>query len=604
LTETSEERTAVLRRDGDGDGAQRPEPDAAPNGDDRRGEAQQPSADGDRPRLADGIELLGEFEDSGYTEPHYVARRSDGQTIQLTHLLHVVAEHADGRRTYGEIAEAVSDELGRNVSADNVQFLVDKKLRKLGVLAQRDGSSPQLKKADPMLALRFRAALVPESASRVLTTIFYPLFFPPVIVAVLVALVAADIWFFFIHGVAQSTREMLYNPLLLLMVFGLVALGTAFHEIGHATALRYGGGKPGVMGAGIYIVWPAFYTDVTDAYRLGRWGRIRTDLGGVYFNAIFMLGILGVYVVTGFEPLLVLLLVTHLQMLQQFLPFLRLDGYYVVADLTGIPDLFARIKPTLKSAMPGKESDERAEAMKPWVRRTVTGWVLLLVPVLIVVFGMMIFNAPRMFATAYDSFFVQTDKVSAAFDQGNFLSGSVGIVQCLFLVLPMVGITYTFGRTGIRLAGGAWSWSEDSPIRRGAVAVVTGGLIAVAGFVLLPNGDYKPIQQGEKGTVQGGLKQFSSVSTGRPGLTEEREEELGEIVLEREVEGTDVEERDGKPTTTDTTTTGETGQTGETGTTQTTETDSGVGATVSTPVATATATVETSTSETTTVEAP
>ena len=45
------------------------------------------------------------------------------------------------------------------------------------------------------------------------------------------------------------------------------------------------------MGAGLYIVWPAFYTDVTDAYRLGRGGRLRTDLGGIYFNAIFALAI-------------------------------------------------------------------------------------------------------------------------------------------------------------------------------------------------------------------------------------------------------------------------------------------------------------------------
>jgi putative peptide zinc metalloprotease protein len=43
------------------------------------------------------------------------------------------------------------------------------------------------------------------------------------------------------------------------------------------------------MGAGIYLAFPAFYTDVTDAYRLSKGGRLRTDLGGVYFNALFML---------------------------------------------------------------------------------------------------------------------------------------------------------------------------------------------------------------------------------------------------------------------------------------------------------------------------
>ena len=68
------------------------------------------------------------------------------------------------------------------------------------------------------------------------------------------------------------------------MFFGAVVLATVFHEIGHASACRYGGAKPGVLGAGIYVVWPVFYCDVTDAYRLGKAGRLRTDLGGVYFN--------------------------------------------------------------------------------------------------------------------------------------------------------------------------------------------------------------------------------------------------------------------------------------------------------------------------------
>jgi putative peptide zinc metalloprotease protein len=43
-----------------------------------------------------------------------------------------------------------------------------------------------------------------------------------------------------------------------------------------------------VIGVGIYLVWPSFFTNVTDSYRLSRAGRLRTDLGGVYFNAVFI----------------------------------------------------------------------------------------------------------------------------------------------------------------------------------------------------------------------------------------------------------------------------------------------------------------------------
>jgi hypothetical protein len=52
-------------------------------------------------------------------------------------------------------------------------------------------------------------------------------------------------------------------------------------------ALRYGGGRARSMSAGLYLLYPAFHTDVTDNCRLGRWARVRTDLAGFYFNRVF-----------------------------------------------------------------------------------------------------------------------------------------------------------------------------------------------------------------------------------------------------------------------------------------------------------------------------
>src|SRR5437764_9572757 len=288
-----------------------------------------------------------------------------------------------------EIAERASKSLGKQLSAEQAQYLVDKKLRPLGLLANPDGSTPRLKRMDPMLALNFRAALVPEGVVRAITVIFRPLFWPPVVVAVLAGLVALDAYVFALHGVAQATRQILYQPMLMLLLLGLIILSAAFHECGHATACAYGGARPGVMGAGLYIVWPAFYTDVTDAYRLGKGGRLRTDLGGVYFNVVFMLATAGAYALTGYEPLLLVIPFMHLEILHQFLPFIRLDGYYIVSDLTGVPDMFARIRPTLASMLPWKRTSDRVTELKPWVRVVVTAYVFTVVPLLLGMFGLM-----------------------------------------------------------------------------------------------------------------------------------------------------------------------------------------------------------------------
>jgi putative peptide zinc metalloprotease protein len=444
----------------------------------------------------------------------------------MPELLYRVAEAADGESSYEEIAERVSERVKRGLAPGDVQMLVDERLRPLGVLAQADGSSPPLQKVDPLLALKFRVSVVSERAVHRITTAFLPFFWPVTLAVVVVAIVALDIWLFFLHGVGQSTRELVYNPLLLLMVFGTVIAATALHEIGHATAARYGGARPGVMGAGIYVVWPAFYTDVTDAYRLGRWGRVRTDLGGIVFNGLFVLGTMGVYLATGFEPLLIVILLQHFQVFQQLLPLLRFDGYYVLSDMTGVPDLFMRIKPTLKSLIPGK-SAEKARELKPWVRGVVTAWVLLLLPFLGFVFLMMLMNAPRIFATAWDSFLVHADAAGARWDDGRTLAAGVSGLQIVALTLPAVGMVYSFTRAGSRGVSGAWRWAGGNPFRQGGVAVASAGVVALLAFVWWPNGEYRPIQPGERGTVVGAVHQLEELPSGRPGLTPERQDELG-----------------------------------------------------------------------------
>ena len=160
------------------------------------------------------------------------------------------------------------------------------------------------------------------------------------------------------------------------------------------------GPSPGAIGVGLYIVFPAFYTDVTDSYRLGRAGRVRTDLGGLYFNAWCVVALGLAYLQTGEGVLLLSGLVMQIQMLQQLIPVVRFDGYYVLADLAGVPDLFSRVGPVLRSLRPGSPPDPRVRDLKPAARRLVTGWVLVVVPVLAFVIGWMLWTLPEILASA------------------------------------------------------------------------------------------------------------------------------------------------------------------------------------------------------------
>src|SRR3954453_15170321 len=146
------------------------------------------TAAGDPPRLAPGLELIGEFEGSGLKDAPLIARRADGQVVQLHQILYTVAEQIDGRRTVEEIASRVSDLVQRELAPEDLQYLIDEKLRPLGVVASPGDAAPLAPGLDPLLALKLKTAVVPERLVHAITTIFRPLFLPPVIVLVLAGL--------------------------------------------------------------------------------------------------------------------------------------------------------------------------------------------------------------------------------------------------------------------------------------------------------------------------------------------------------------------------------------------------------------------------------
>jgi putative peptide zinc metalloprotease protein len=487
------------------------------------------------PRLAAGVELIGEFEDSGFKQPPYIARRADGQVVQMPRLLFALAEQIDGKAGLEEVAERYSQAIERHVQPQDVRMLITERLVPLGVAAAGPGAeSVELGKVDPLLALKFRTAVVPERAVRLLTAVFQPLFWGPAMLVAVLGFIGLDGWLFFVHGVSQSLRHVLYQPALMLMLIGGVVLATACHEIGHATACRYGGASPGVMGVGVYIVWPAFYTDITDAYRLGKWGRLRTDVGGMYFNALFALVVGAAYALTSFEPLLLLIVLQTFAIIQQALPLLRLDGYYILSDLTGVPDIYLRIRAVLASLIPGRTADPRVSELRPWVRTVVTLYVVAMVLFLgFVVLGLVI-NLPRVLATGYDSATLHLQAVGPDFRQGRGPKGVLDVIEMLFLALPAAGLVFTALRIGRRAGGGALRWSSAHPARRVVLAVGTGGLVTVAALSWWPNGEYRPIQPGERGTLEGLFKQIQALPSARPSLTALRQQQLGGAPTERQ----------------------------------------------------------------------
>lgn len=236
------------------------------------------------PGLAPGTELLGAFRDSGRIEAPFIIRRHDGRMMEVSPLLHQLATTLDPGHDVEWVAARLGAALGRPISATSVAYLLDHKLRPLGVLSDSPPATQRPATPD-LLGLTLHAGVVPAPVVRAFTTLLRPLFFPPVVILALAFLINADAWLWRSHHVGAGLRQVFAEPALMLGVVALTLVSGAFHELGHATASRYAGAEPGVIGAGIYLLWPVFYNDLNDSYRLSRTDRLRCDLGGVYFNA-------------------------------------------------------------------------------------------------------------------------------------------------------------------------------------------------------------------------------------------------------------------------------------------------------------------------------
>jgi hypothetical protein len=197
------------------------------------------------PRLAAGVEPIGEYQGSGLTQATYLVRNAAGQVVHLSRLLYLVVSAVDGRRTVSQVAEQVTAGFGRTVSAANIEYLLVNKLLPLGLLAVADPAAaarPPGKDAG-LLTLKLRRTIVPEAGVQFLARVFRPLFRPVVVVLVLTALIASDAWLFGSGRVGPAFRYVLLHPLLLLLVLGLSVASMLFHECGHAAACRYGGAR-------------------------------------------------------------------------------------------------------------------------------------------------------------------------------------------------------------------------------------------------------------------------------------------------------------------------------------------------------------------------
>ncbi len=143
---------------------------------------------------------------------------------------------------------------------------------------------------------------------------------------------------------AGELRRM-FDPGIWLVLLVMWIIAKVIHEAGHAVAARYHGVHVGKMGIMFFFLAPLAYVDVTDAWKLkSRWSRVQIALAGVYLElAVAALAAWAWWFLPDGLPRHLaaqfFLVAGPATLLVNANPLLRLDGYYVVSDLTEIPNL-------------------------------------------------------------------------------------------------------------------------------------------------------------------------------------------------------------------------------------------------------------------------
>jgi putative peptide zinc metalloprotease protein len=245
----------------------------------------------------------------------------------------------DGTRSVEEATRCVQDELQVSISPQEVNDLVVSSFAKFLDLPSSFGvAEVELQRTVPNY-LRLSMMMVSggrvAKVTRYLQKLFRPRVAGPLLVTGLLLMVVA---FFQYWG--ALTYYFTNAPLTDVGAFLAVMLSlSVVHELGHAAACKYYRVHHGGIGIGFYLLTPVMYADVTAAWELPARQRMVINVGGMYFELLYCVGLLLLLFITGNAIFLGFTLVVLAHTLYNLNPFFRTDGYWLLTDAIGQSNL-------------------------------------------------------------------------------------------------------------------------------------------------------------------------------------------------------------------------------------------------------------------------
>jgi len=231
------------------------------------------------------------------------------------------------------------------ISLDDLNNVINKKI--IPVFEQKKEEKLQNQQSNYWLKFELLNAYWTTKISKPFATIYGRLFY--LVFGILLSANIAGIYQLNIFSKGISLMDVEYMPIYYIGLMMIIFL----HEIGHAAASIKTGIFPRGIGLGFYTIMPVMYTDLTDAWRVGKKEKIKINLGGLYIQMILNSGLFLLAHFTdsdSFANVVAynLMFTNTVIMLLNLIPFLKFDGYWILSDLLSIPDLMEKSNKTVK----------------------------------------------------------------------------------------------------------------------------------------------------------------------------------------------------------------------------------------------------------------
>jgi hypothetical protein len=299
------------------------------------------------PKLIPGVRVS-EL-DSSAVVPTFLLVHPNGKRWEISEDLKSVLTAIDGSADADTIARDVSEITRGRLSEAAIRRILRGMLQEMKVV--EDPALPystcahqytdDARTRSVMLA---RVPILRGEPLRFLTRWLQLLCFPPVVAALMTAAISFQCFLFLSVRAAVLVDASGSWEHHWLFVVGCVLGSVVFHELGHASAARRAGAFVAEIGLGIYVCFPVCYTDLTCLWGLRRAQRASVDLAGMYFQFLAATSFLVQYTLTGYAPLASAAMAINATILFNLNPFLKLDGYWFVSDLLGIPNLWTKCR--------------------------------------------------------------------------------------------------------------------------------------------------------------------------------------------------------------------------------------------------------------------